>query len=61
MKAVIIVPTYNERRNIGPFIEALEAQFKRIRHDMHILIVDDTSPDGTAVVVRGLRSLTPKF
>ena len=56
MKVVIIVPTYNERENIGPLIEALEGQFQRIRHDMHILVVDDTSPDGTAEVVRGLMS-----
>ena len=56
MKVVIIVPTYNERENIGRLIEALEGQFATIRHDMHILVVDDTSPDGTAEVVRGLMS-----
>jgi len=56
MKVVIIVPTYNERENIGRLIEALEAQFATIRHDMHILVVDDSSPDGTAEVVRSLMS-----
>ena len=54
MKVVIIVPTYNERENIGRLIEALEGQFATIRHDMHILVVDDTSPDGTAEVVRSM-------
>ena len=57
MKVVIIVPTYNERENIGRLIEALEAQFTTIRHDMHILVVDDTSPDGTAEVVRSMMSI----
>ena len=56
MKVVIIVPTYNERENIGRLIEALEGQFATIRHDMHILVVDDTSPDGTAEVVRRMMS-----
>jgi dolichol-phosphate mannosyltransferase len=52
MKIVIIIPTYNERENILPLINALQEQFVRIPHDMHILVVDDTSPDGTADVVR---------
>jgi dolichol-phosphate mannosyltransferase len=56
MKVVIIVPTYNERKNIGRLIEELEAQFVTVRHDMHILVVDDTSPDGTADLVKSLMS-----
>lgn len=51
MKVIIIVPTYNEHDNIGVLIDALEDQFGRIAHDMHILVVDDYSPDGTADVV----------
>ena len=54
MKVVIIIPTYNERENIGPLIFALESHFPAICHEMHILVVDDTSPDGTANVVRDL-------
>jgi dolichol-phosphate mannosyltransferase len=52
MKVVIIVPTYNECGNIIPLITALQVQFQRLRHDMHILVVDDNSPDGTAGLVR---------
>ncbi|HEV2441136.1 MAG TPA: glycosyltransferase family 2 protein [Steroidobacteraceae bacterium] len=52
MKVVIIVPTYNERLNIGSLIDALQEQFRGIAHDMHVLVVDDSSPDGTADVVR---------
>lgn len=52
MKVVIILPTYNERDNIAAVIASLQAEFDRLRHDMHILVVDDESPDGTAVLVR---------
>ena len=52
MKIVIILPTYNEKENIGLMIRALQEQFAKIRHDMNILVVDDNSPDGTADVVR---------
>jgi len=53
MKIVIIVPTYNERENIGVLLDALNAEFRSIQHEMHVLIVDDGSPDGTAETVRG--------
>jgi dolichol-phosphate mannosyltransferase len=52
MKIVVILPTYNEKENIGPMIQALRKVFTAIPHDMHILVVDDNSPDGTAEVVR---------
>ncbi|HEY6044606.1 MAG TPA: glycosyltransferase family 2 protein [Nitrosospira sp.] len=52
LPVVIILPTYNERENIGHLIDALQAQFRTLLHDIHILVVDDSSPDGTADVVR---------
>jgi len=52
MKVVIIVPTYNERGNITALLASLQSEFTRLRHDMHILVVDDNSPDGTAELVR---------
>ena len=55
MKTVIIIPTYNERENIGYLIEALWQQFENLAHDMHVLVVDDSSPDGTADFVRELQ------
>jgi dolichol-phosphate mannosyltransferase len=51
-KIVVIIPTYNERDNIGPLLEALEEECRKIPYDMHILVVDDNSPDGTAEIVR---------
>jgi dolichol-phosphate mannosyltransferase len=55
MKVVVIVPTYNERENVGPLIEALHRQFSSMQHNMHILVVDDNSPDGTADEIRSLQ------
>ena len=55
MKVVIIIPTYNERENIGALIEALHLQFSSMQHDMNVLVVDDNSPDGTANEVRSLQ------
>ncbi len=52
MKIVIIVPTYNERENILPLMRKLQEQFRNIAHDMHILVVDDNSPDGTGEVIK---------
>jgi dolichol-phosphate mannosyltransferase len=52
MKVVIILPTYNERGNIAALLASLQGEFRRIRHDMHVLVVDDNSPDGTAELVR---------
>ena len=56
LKVVIILPTFNERENIGAIIGALQDQFRSTGHDMHILVVDDNSPDGTAEAVRGLQT-----
>jgi dolichol-phosphate mannosyltransferase len=52
MKVVIILPTYNERGNIAALLLALQGEFRRLHHDMHVLVVDDNSPDGTATLVR---------
>lgn len=53
---MIVTPTYNEAGNIAATIDKLQAVFKLTpkHYDMHILVVDDTSPDGTADVVRRL-------
>ncbi|MDP3998537.1 MAG: glycosyltransferase [bacterium] len=53
MKVVVINPTYNERENIGLLIEEEQKIFKSIKkHEMHTLVVDDSSPDETHKVVQ---------
>lgn len=46
--ALVIVPTYNEKENISAIIEAILAQEKAF----DILVVDDSSPDGTGELVK---------
>lgn len=46
-KSLVIIPTYNELENIPKLIPIVLAQDERI----HLLIVDDNSPDGTAKFV----------
>lgn len=54
-KAFVIIPTYNERENIAKVIPILLETFKKVQNwDMHILVVDDTSPDKTADVAADL-------
>ena len=45
--SIIIIPTYNEIENIANIINAI-FNLKKV---FHILIIDDGSPDGTAIVV----------
>lgn len=48
--ALMIVPTYNEAENI----EALVQQLRALPGNVHVLIVDDNSPDGTGDLVDNL-------
>lgn len=50
-KAIVIIPTYNERENIVPIVEAVFA----LSVPFHVLVVDDNSPDGTGAIVEDLQ------
>ena len=52
MKTIVISPTFNERKNIKIFIDAVLID----NPDFDLLIVDDNSPDGTSEKVRELQS-----
>ena len=58
MKALVIVPTYNERENIDRLIDAV---FANNIPELDILIVDDNSPDGTGEMVRDLGLKDPRI
>lgn len=47
---LVIIPTYNEKDNIAGLIELIY----RVVPDIHILIVDDNSPDGTGSFIQSL-------
>jgi len=55
-RAVIIFPTYNERENIEKIVHAVLPLDPRI----HVLIVDDNSPDGTGQLADRLAADEPK-
>jgi len=57
MKTFIMVPTYNERANLGELVRLLHESVP----EAEILIVDDTSPDGTFEEVRKLGRSYPKL
>jgi dolichol-phosphate mannosyltransferase len=50
MLVSVIVPTYNEKENIGSLVTQLLALPTRV----HIIVVDDNSPDGTGEIADGL-------
>ncbi len=47
MTAIVVIPTYNEAANV----ERLVAAIRENAPDLHILFVDDDSPDGTGQIV----------
>jgi dolichol-phosphate mannosyltransferase len=55
-RALVIVPTYNERENIERLVSEVLAQDSRI----DVLVVDDGSPDGTGAIVDGIAVTNPR-
>ncbi|QCX53018.1 polyprenol monophosphomannose synthase [Elizabethkingia sp. JS20170427COW] len=55
MKKLVIIPTYNERDNIRDIIQAV----MQLQQDFYVLIVDDSSPDGTGDIVSSMISEYP--
>ncbi len=54
MKAIVIIPTYNERDNLPTIVPAV------LEHvDCRVLIVDDQSPDGTGELADRLAARFP--
>lgn len=48
MKSIVCIPTYNEHQNIARMLDSLHA----VLPELHILVIDDASPDGTAAIVK---------
>ncbi|AFE10736.1 polyprenol monophosphomannose synthase [Corallococcus sp. CA054B] len=55
-RALVCIPTYNERENIGPITQAVLAADPRV----DILVVDDNSPDGTGQLADELAAKNPR-
>ena len=50
MRTLVVVPTYDEAENIEPLLRAVRAEVP----EADLLVVDDSSPDGTADIARRL-------
>jgi dolichol-phosphate mannosyltransferase len=55
LENIVIIPTYNERENIAAILEAIF----QLGQGFHVLVIDDSSPDGTAGIVRQLQGRFP--
>ncbi len=56
MRVTVVVPTYNERENLPVVVDRLTALPVS---DLHVLVVDDSSPDGTGEVADKLAAESP--
>ena len=53
MKLTMVIPTYNEKENLPKLVKEVLAL---PLEDIHVLIVDDNSPDGTGDLAENLRT-----
>jgi dolichol-phosphate mannosyltransferase len=56
MKGVILIPTYNEAKNI----ESIVADALLAAPDADIVVIDDSSPDGTAAIAERIAKSEPR-
>jgi dolichol-phosphate mannosyltransferase len=58
VKVLVIIPTFNERENL---VELLGRIFAQPVSDLHVLIVDDNSSDGTGTLAEELKAKDPRI
>lgn len=56
MRSIVIVPTYNERANLQELVDKIQVYAP----DLHVLIVDDNSPDGTGALADEIQQQHPE-
>lgn len=54
--ALVVIPTYNERENLPLIV----GRVRQARPDVHVLIVDDGSPDGTGQLADEMAAAAPE-
>ena len=59
LQLAVILPTFNERKNIAPMVERLDAALKGLSWEA--IFVDDNSPDGTAEEARRIGRTDPRI
>ena len=56
MKAIVVIPTYDEKDNVGPMAKAVLAT-----DGVEVLFVDDNSPDGTGALIDEMMKSEPRI
>jgi dolichol-phosphate mannosyltransferase len=59
VRVVVCLPTYNERENLEPMVRALDDVVRRHDLDARVLVIDDSSPDGTGELADRLAGQLP--
>lgn len=61
-RACIVMPAYNEAANLLELLPRILQEAEKIStHELHVLVVDDNSPDGTAAVVSEWMAKDPRI
>ena len=55
----LILPTYNEAQNVEAVVRAALSQLDRLEGSHRVVVVDDSSPDGTGALADGLAAELP--
>jgi dolichol-phosphate mannosyltransferase len=55
LEKLVVIPTYNEKENIANILRAVFA----LHLGFHVLVIDDSSPDGTAAIVKDMQNEFP--
>jgi dolichol-phosphate mannosyltransferase len=55
VEKIVVIPTYNESENVSGILHAIFD----LQQDFHVIVIDDGSPDGTAEIVKDLRTKFP--
>lgn len=56
MDLSLVIPTYNEKENVGVLVSKIQKEFLDNNIDGEIIFVDDGSPDGTGKILEDLKS-----
>ena len=54
--ALVCLPTYNEKDNVGPIVDAILAEAR----EADVLVIDDNSPDGTGALADAIAAREPR-
>ena len=57
----VVIPTYDERENVVPFVKSVRSELDALAPDHTVLVVDDSSPDGTGELADALARNDPRI